>query len=271
MITRTSEDYKKLFQSLLPKGRIWTRSPDAILTKILHGLATEYSRVEGRGFDLFNESLPSQIEELISDYENDYGIYEENIELGKTTAQRVATIVTKYIETGGTYEGYFEEIAAELGYTITVSYATPFWCDVSTCISSVGELVNLFWWKVNITIEENINYNIEQLMQEFIKFKPGHTLVVFDFYGRGFSRGFSSGYDAFPDFDNSWGDNGYGKIGDKELGFSRGFSNAFANAYDYDGIMLTGGFSHGFSIGFNRYSGGGFKHHSFTNGFFKPH
>ena len=271
MISRTSEDYKKLFQSLLPPGKLWTRDPDAVLTQVLHGLATEFSRIEGRGYDLFNESLPSQVEELIADYEDDYGIYEENLELGKTIEQRVATIVTKYLETGGTYAGYFEGIASDLGYTITIDYASPFWCNIGTCIDPVGELVNLFWWRVFITIEENINYNIEQLMHEFVKYKPGHTLVVFDFYGRGFSRGFSAGFNAFPDFDNSWGDNGYGKIGDKGLGFGRGFSNAFANAYDYDGIMLTGGFSHGFSIGMNRYSGGGFKHHPFTNGFFKPH
>lgn len=270
MIARTYEDYLKLFQALQPPGKIWTLDPDATWTQVLKGLSIEPARIEQRALDLINESLPSQIDELLEEWENEYGIYSEDIEL-KTVEERVATVVTKYLETGGTYEGYFEEIGTNLGYTLSIQLDSPFWVGIGAVGDAVGGLLKQFWWRVLITIEDGINYNLERLMYEIQTFKSGHTQVDFDFYGRGFSRGFSAGFDSFPDFDNSWGGNGYGKIGDSGLGFSRGFDNSFANAYDYDGIMLTGGFSHGFSIGTNRHSGGSFKNHPFTNGFYKPH
>ena len=270
MIARTEDDYLKLLQALQPKGKIWTLDPDADWTKLLKGLAVEFSRIDQRALDLINESLPSQIDELLEEWENEYGIYSEDIEL-KTKQERINTVVTKYLETGGTYEGYFEEIGSNLGYTLSIQLDSPFWVGYSTVGAPVGGLLKQFWWRVLITIEEDINYNLERLMYEIQTFKSGHTQVDFEFYGRGFSRGFNCGFNSFPDFDNSWGDNRYGKIGDSGLGFSRGFDNSFANAYDYNGIMLVGGFSHGFSIGTNRHSGGSFSGSGFSNGFYKPH
>jgi uncharacterized protein YmfQ (DUF2313 family) len=270
MIGRNDTDYQKLLISLLPKGKIWNKRTDSTSGKVFHGLSGELARVDQRAFDLFNQSLHSQVTELIEEYENDYGLHEQNIELGKTLEERVQSIIAKLLEYGGTYKSYFIDILASLGYTITIEEFKPFWCNVGVCGDAVGGLLNLFWWKVLITIEDGINYNIEKLMYEIQKYKPAHTSVLFDFYGRGFSRGFSAGFNSFPDFDNSWGGNGYGKIGDKGLGFGRGFNSGFANAYDYDGIVLTGGFSQGFSIGFDRYSGGGFRK-GFSIGFSRPH
>ncbi len=270
MRAKSSEDYLRLFQSLLPTGKIWNRTPDSTLTKLLYGLADEFARIEQRSFDLVDESIPSQVDELLEDYENDYGLNQEKLELGKTTAQRVADLLAKFTEYGGTHKEYFEDIATELGYTITLEYFTPFWAGVGVAGDAIGPLVNMFYWKVLIAIEADINYNTERLMSEISKYKPAHTLVLFDWHGRGFSRGFNKGFNSFPEWDNSWGDNSYGKIGDKGLGFSRGFSNGFANAYDYDGIFYTGGFHSGFNIGFNRYSGGGFSK-VFSTGFSTPH
>jgi uncharacterized protein YmfQ (DUF2313 family) len=262
--------YLKLLQSLLPKGKIWNRVSGSTLTKFLWGLAGEYARIEGRGFDLFEESLPSQISELLTDYEIEYGLYEENINLGKTVEERVQAIVAKTLEYGRTDKEYFEDLAADLGYTIIIEEFDPAWCGVVVCGEACGPLVNMFYWKIWITVEDGINYNIERLIQEIQKFKPAHTLVLFDFYGRGFSEGFNCGFNSQPDWDNSWGGNGYGKIGDAGLGFGRGFSIGFANAYDYDGNNYVGGFSYGFRLGFDRYSGGEFTD-GFSIGFSRPH
>lgn len=288
MIGRNDVDYQRLLQSLLPKGKIWNRRSDSILGKFLYGLAGEMARVDERSFDLFNESLHSKVYELLEEYENDYGLHEQNIELGKTIEERITSIVAKLLEYGGTYKHYFETIMAELGYTVSIEEFGPFWCNVGACGDTVGGLLNLFWWRVLIHIQPGINYNIEQVMYDINKFKPAHTSVLFSFYRvGGFTSGFTSGFDlgnrggftsgftsgfwaAMPDFDNSWGGDGYGKIGAAGLGYGRGFNRGFANAYDYDGIMLTGGFHYGFGVGFNRYSGGGFRK-VFSIGFSRQH
>ena len=271
MTGRNDFMYLKLLQSLLPKGKIWNKENSSTIGKLLHGLAGEYARIEQRVFDLFTESLISQAGELIADYESDYGLYEENIELGKTTEERIQSIIGKLLEYGSTDKNYFIEIAAGLGYTIIIEEFVPAICDVVVCGDPVGHLSNLFWWKVWIVIEEGINYNIERIIQEFDKFKPSHTLVLFDFYGKAFGEGFSSAFDAQPYFDNSWGGNGYGQIGADGLDFGREFDSSFANAYDYDGNNYVGAFHYAFSIDFDRYSGGEFSAEEFSIEFAIPH
>ena len=70
-MARTADEYKRLLQSLLPKGALWNRIEDSIMTKLLYALADEFSRAEERHEDLIRESIPTLCDELIEDYEID--------------------------------------------------------------------------------------------------------------------------------------------------------------------------------------------------------
>jgi uncharacterized protein YmfQ (DUF2313 family) len=256
-MTYTGDMYLKLFQSLLPKGKLWNRTPNSMTTKLLRGFAEELSRASLRAEDLFNESVPSRVSELIDEYEYDLGLYDKN--LGLTTAERIESIVAKFYQYGFSHKEYFISIAADLGYTITIEEFSPFFVGLSTVNTPIGPLRNIHFWLVWVTIEEGIKYNLQELMDTINAVKPAHTIALYDFKGREFSNAFDCSFFASPSFDNSWGGTGYGILCSRGLDFGREFSNAFANAYDYDGIMLTGAFGKEFSTDFDRYSGGAFS------------
>jgi len=256
-MTYTGDMYLKLFHSLLPKGKLWNRTPNSLTTKLLRGFAEELSRISLRAEDLFNESVPSRVSELLDEYEYDLGLYDKN--LGLTTAERIESIVAKFYQYGFSHKEYFISIAADLGYTITIEEFSPFFVGLSTVNTPIGPLRNIHFWLVWITIEEGIKYNLQELMDTINAVKPAHTIALYDFKGREFSNAFDCSFFASPSFDNSWGGTGYGILCSRGLDFGREFSNAFANAYDYDGIMLTGAFGKEFSTDFDRYSGGAFS------------
>jgi uncharacterized protein YmfQ (DUF2313 family) len=262
-MARSSDDYKKLLQSLLPKGKLWNRDPNSVLAQILAGLAVEYSRIDGRSEDLLDESFVTKTTELITEHEEDFGLPDEGFSLASTTEKRREDLLFEKQKVGQQDKGYFESIAQTLGYDITIVEYSPFIVGATTVNNPVGDLENLFYWLVGIDVDsvtESAEVNISRLIAKINKIKPAHTIALYDFYGAGFSRGFSIGYNRIPSYDNSW----------IELGFGRGFSNGFANAYDYDGVNYVGGFSQGFNIGFDRKSGGGFKYNAFSTAFAMP-
>lgn len=262
-MSRLVEDYRKLLQSLMPKGEFWTRDENSNLTKLWKAVSQEFKRIDDRGQDLVTERQVQLTNELITEHEEDYGIPEEGDSLQPTIALRKNELHSALLRVGQQNKEYYEEIADALGYTVEIEEYQPFWVGYSTIGASVGDQYNLFYWLILIDatlITRSIDVNISKLIRKIVDVKPGHTTVLFDWNNVGFSRGFSDGFSSKPHYDNSW----YG------LGFGNGFSNGFANAYDYDGVNYTGGFNYGFSIGFNRRSGGGFHRDGFSSGFTRP-
>jgi len=257
---RTYIEYRKLLQSLLPKG-FFNKNEESILTQFLNGLGDELSRVEGRSEDLIDEAFSGTITELLEEWEEDFNLPEFGQELAGTTSGRRATIKSKIVAVGQQNKEYFEEIALALGWTIDI---TEFEKGLAGIIQAGVDVATpddcVFYWMVNVYVSDPNNADILELINNIKQYKPGHTIVLFRFYDVGYSNGFSNGFNAVPWWDGSWW----------PLGFDRGYSNGFANAYDYDGYRLTGGFSNGFSEGFDSYRGGGFEFNSYSDGFLKP-
>jgi uncharacterized protein YmfQ (DUF2313 family) len=235
---------------------------NSTLWQLLWGFAGELARVDFRMDDLITESIMTGADELITEWEEEFGIPEEGTQLALTLADRIKTLLAKLVAVGQQDPGYFEDIAAKLGYTIEVEQFQPFFVGFSTVGATVGNLAVLFRWMVWIVIEAGINWNIEKLIYNIRKNKPAHTEVFFEFQGAEFSRAFHRGsFNAIRQYDGSWYD---------DRSFGREFSSAFANAYDYDGVNMTGPFSQGFDLSFDMNAGGGFENTAFDNAFNTP-
>lgn len=65
----TADDYRTALQALLPRGAAWTRSPEAVLMRVLAACAEEPERVDERADDLLDEADPRATLELLSDWE----------------------------------------------------------------------------------------------------------------------------------------------------------------------------------------------------------
>jgi uncharacterized protein YmfQ (DUF2313 family) len=259
-MARSYTEYRKLLQSLLPKGKLWTRSRESTLTEFLNALADEFARLDARVDDLHDERDVRTTDELIAEHEFDFGLPADGEELGATTAIRRNELHAKLLETGNQMPSYFIEVAEGMGYTVTVTEYCPCWVGVAQCGDAVGNQVNVFYYHINVWVTDDMNVNITALKNTMERIKPAHAIVLLRFYDRAFDFGFSNGFESFPWFD---GINGYG-------GFNPVFDTGFQNNFSYDGAFLVGGFESGFSIGFDNYPGGGFTHDDFSTGFLRP-
>ncbi len=231
------------------------------MQKVIFGMADEPSRIEGRAGDLYDEKDVRTAIELLAEHELDFGLPDEGDQISSITAERQRELESALLNVGQQFKEYYIDIAAALGYTITIEEFTPFWSGLGGAGDPVGIQNNLFFWKVLIALS-SVTYssevNITKLINKINKSAPGHTHTLFDFTGAAFSRAFDRAFNSIPHYDNSWPD----------MDFSRDFSNAFTNAFDYDGVNFTGPFSQDFSIAFDRHSGGNFSD-AFGVGFFK--
>jgi uncharacterized protein YmfQ (DUF2313 family) len=263
---RNYQEYRRLLQSLLPKGKFWSRSENSVWTQLLNGMGEELSRVEGRAEDLIDESMPTRIQETLEEWELDFAIPDEGKELETTDDGRRGVISAKYIATGQQNKEYFYEIATKLGYTITIEGIEKSLIGIITIGDHViTEEEGCFYWFVNIDVSSDMTQfftkaNIEQLMIDISTRAPGHTIVLFRFTGVEFDRAFSHDFDTTPYYDGSWW----------PLEFSSEFSNDFANNTYYDGIMLTGSYNNAFDLSFDGLVGGEFFTDEFSTDFLRP-
>ena len=263
---RTYKEYRRLLQSLLPRGKFWTRAESATLTQVLNGLGEELSRVEGRAEDLIIESIPSRADETLEEWEEDFNLPEFGLSLADTTAGRQANIKAKRIAVGQQNKGYFIEIATALGYTTTITEFDKSLAGIATAGGYIAtDERGVFYWMVDIDVSAAMMEfytlaNISLLISSIESKKPAHSIVLFRFVGVEFSNAFSQDFDSVPWYDgSSW-----------PISFSRDFSSDFANAYDYDGVKLTGSFDSAFSEDFDSYRGGCFSFDEFSTDFLRP-
>lgn len=262
-MARTAAQYRELLKSLLPQGKLWTRSSNSVLHKILWGFGEELARIEARVDDLYDEKDVRTATELLEEHEDDYGLPDEGDTIASTDALRREELESSLLKLGQQFQQYYIDIAAVLGYTIEIEEFSPFWAGIQTSIDRCGDQNNIFSWIIWIdldSVEYSSEVNIKKLKNKIFATAPAHTNVLFEFKGAEFSRAFGRGFDSIPHFDNSW----------YNLEFGPSFSNAFANNVDYDGENYTGQYGQAFSIDFDRYSGGAFSD-GFGLGFSRQH
>lgn len=126
-MSRSSEDYLSQLQALLPPGAAWTRDPDATLTHLLSAFADELARVDGRAGDLVRETDPRDALELLEDWLRAFGLPDDctPADAFDTLAEQRAALVARVTATGGATAQYLIDIAAELGFEITITEVKP--------------------------------------------------------------------------------------------------------------------------------------------------
>ena len=125
-MSRTTDDYLMLLQQLLPPGRLWdslTRSGSQF-NELLLAMAAELTRVDGRAELLLNEMHPQLMQEMLADWEAFVSLPECGT-TGQTTQQRRNALQAKLSLLGDNRAQYFIDVAAVLGYTVTITEVPP--------------------------------------------------------------------------------------------------------------------------------------------------
>lgn len=189
------EHYLSQLQALLPEGAAWPREPEAVLTLTLAAIAEEFARVDGSAVSLLDEADPRTTLDLLPDWERAFGLPDECAEQIDTLAERRDALHEKVTRVGDQSRAYYIDIAARLGYVITITEFRQ-----HTVMSAVNDPIYgiewIFYWQVNapeetidaFTVGSNVNEPLADWGNEVLecaisRVKPAHTQVQFAYGG----------------------------------------------------------------------------------------
>jgi len=189
------EDYVRLLKSLLPKGKLWEIAEQSNFTKLLEGMALEFTRLHARSLQLINEVDPRTSVELINEWETVTGLPDPCVNLTQTLQQRRLAVVEKLTRLASLSPRYYIEVANALGYDVTITEFKPFRVGTSHMGDSINGNDWQFTWRVNapaVTVrvftigqsgmgEPLRLWGNEILECAISRVKPAHTFVVFGF------------------------------------------------------------------------------------------
>ncbi len=134
-IRRPGSDYTAAFLSLLPQGQAWPKhAPDSAQVRTITGLCEFWGFVDGRAADLLEvESDPRLTVELLPDWERNWGLPDPCYTAPLTTAERQFALVQRMTMQGAQSREFFIELAASIGYTITISEYRVFVVGIDRC------------------------------------------------------------------------------------------------------------------------------------------
>lgn len=190
--------YVSMLKGLFPKGRLWTFPPGGKLEALLTGIAQELIRVEGRIAKVLLESDPRTTDEMLEDWEECYGLPGECGELAASTAERRTQLTAKVTSQGNQSKQSYVDIAAAIGYEITVSDITEFRhfraedeCEAElnddsgwphTFAISVDEFTERFFRADEGEAEDRLSEYGDDLFECLIEdAKPAHSVVFFQY------------------------------------------------------------------------------------------
>ncbi|WP_233869202.1 YmfQ family protein [Paraburkholderia adhaesiva] len=191
----TKEGYRSALQQLLPRGLVWVRALGTRLTGLLTGFARTLLRVDNRLGDLARETDPTKTVEAITDWEKLAGLPDDcccTPTVSDDLDERRQAVILRLTNEGGQSKPYFIQLAAMLGFQITINEFRPFRAGISRCGDPLNSREMSFMWVVRET-DSTLPTDLSEQAAEaiacaraalvciFRRYKPAHTDVVFYF------------------------------------------------------------------------------------------
>ena len=130
-VRRSGSDYGTSLLSLLPQGQAWPKHPGTTLDLACRGLAEYWGFVDSRAADLLErESDPRYTIEMLPDWERNWGLPDPCYEAPLTIAERQLALLMRMTMIGSQSRQFFIDIAAMIGYTITITEYRTFVCGI---------------------------------------------------------------------------------------------------------------------------------------------
>lgn len=118
-------DYQFLLFNLLPCGKAWPHERDTVLATLLLALADEPTRIDARVQDLLREAYPLTAFELLADWERTAGLPDGCVSASSTVGERRDAVLEKLARRGGQSRQFFIDLAARLGFAVTITEYRP--------------------------------------------------------------------------------------------------------------------------------------------------
>lgn len=133
-VRRSGDDYGNAFLSLLPQGQAWPKYPGTTLDLACRGLAEYWGFVDSRAADLLErESDPRYTIELLPDWERNWGLPDPCYKAPQSIAERQLALVMRMTMQGSQSREFFINVAAQIGYTISITEYRTFVVGIDRC------------------------------------------------------------------------------------------------------------------------------------------
>jgi len=194
----TSADYLHLLQQLLPTGGAWPRAAGATLTRLLNAFGYGLATAHNRALDAIEEADPTTTTELLSDWERVAGLPDAcTAAVAPTVQERRAVLVARLTGRGGQSRQFFIDVAAALGFAVTITEFRPFTSGHSAAGDPLTNGTWAFAWRVNAPETTIVSFRAGQsaageplakwgnevLECVLTRLKPAHTTVQFAYGG----------------------------------------------------------------------------------------
>lgn len=187
-------DFQQAMLRLLPRGRVWRRDPASMLSALMLALAPTYTRGMQAAAQVLIDASPATTQNLLDEWEESLGLPDACTAANPSVQQREAAVRAKWGARGSLTIPYFIALAANLGFTITVTEFTPFAVDMP-CDQSLNEPEWSYVWQVNapeiVTFYFSVDesgvddplevYDAGELVCRIRADAPAETIVLFTF------------------------------------------------------------------------------------------
>ncbi len=179
-MARSEEQVLQGLLAGLPIGWAWPRDPQSVGAKLLRAHAAELAALEAGIAALLEEADPRTTTLLLEEWERALGLPDPCMPLNATIEQRRRALVARVIAQGGQSRQYFTDLAAALGYAITIQEFRPF--RVGSRIGS--RLYGEAWahaWRVHVPMAA-VPGDSGLLECVLRRSAPAHTAMLFAEY-----------------------------------------------------------------------------------------
>ena len=142
---------------LLPTGLAWAKDPGFETYEVATALSKELERIDTRASDLLRESDPRTTSELIGDWERVLGLPDECSGDTPTLQDRRDQVVARLTDGGSINRQYYIDLAASLGFTVTIFEYRPFLAGRGRAGDAISNGLWIFVWQINAP-ENTIKY-----------------------------------------------------------------------------------------------------------------
>lgn len=189
-ITFGADDFRHALSALLPRGRAWPRDPDSTLQALLAGLAPAFHLSHSAAADLLVDAFPATAEQMLPEWEATLGLPSAYGTAPTTTAERQQAVVAALTDTGGQSAAYYQQLAARLGFSITIDQFRAYNVNASV-MTPITDDAWAHTWRVNASASIATSYTpavdivqavpgVGNPLLEYVlaRFKPAHTICI---------------------------------------------------------------------------------------------
>jgi len=166
-----------MLHKLLPQGKAWNRTSGSLMDAVSWAVARELERIDQRIDVLLTESDPRSASETIDWWESYLALPDDCTGTAPNTSERRRQILERLTTRGGISRQDYIDLAAALGYTITITEFRAFRADRSSAEDPVAGGDWDFTWQVNTSTLNPIYFSAETGKAEDLLVKYSNDLL----------------------------------------------------------------------------------------------